>query len=211
MPVLRGVLSSLPPGHKTYIGFLYLEHTQNNSVLNVFVSLLLDFRKDKKKTPIAHTKSDTEELCSDVEQGASVTSPDKISRPCVSRQAANRWLVAYTLLRNKALQGLTAARLGREEVTGGERGAGDGEGSSSGESLGLSLDLEDDDSGDGYETAGESVNETALQNGVEPLAEVDPQQGLRDCFQEMAGVVGVRDAATAEDDSYHGDLQETSI
>ena len=28
-------------GHKTFVGFMYLEHTQNNSVLNVFVQLML--------------------------------------------------------------------------------------------------------------------------------------------------------------------------
>lgn len=34
--------STIPPsGHKTYVGFMYLEHTQNNSVLNVFVQLML--------------------------------------------------------------------------------------------------------------------------------------------------------------------------
>lgn len=35
----------LSAGNKTYVAFLYLEHTQNNSVLNVFVNLLLDSRR----------------------------------------------------------------------------------------------------------------------------------------------------------------------
>ena len=29
-------------GHKNYLGFLYLEHTYNNSVANTFVALLTD-------------------------------------------------------------------------------------------------------------------------------------------------------------------------
>lgn len=36
-------------GHKSYIGFLYLEHTLNNAVLNVFVNLLLEGDRKRKE------------------------------------------------------------------------------------------------------------------------------------------------------------------
>ena len=62
-------MTSPPPGHKTYIGFLYLEHTLNNSVLNVFVSLLLDVVKHKKKDDPPQV--DLQELVTDVEKGSS--------------------------------------------------------------------------------------------------------------------------------------------
>lgn len=50
-------------GHKSYIGFLYLEHTLNNSVLKLFAELLLEGRtkrraeearavRDDKATPL---------------------------------------------------------------------------------------------------------------------------------------------------------------
>lgn len=45
-------------GHKTYIGFLYLEHTLNNPVLNVFASMLLEAvekKKERKESPAAET------------------------------------------------------------------------------------------------------------------------------------------------------------
>ena len=35
-------------GHKTYLGFLYMEYTYNNPVANTFVALLTDQRKDFK-------------------------------------------------------------------------------------------------------------------------------------------------------------------
>ena len=41
---------------------------------------------------------------------------DTDHRPRVSRKALNRWMVAYTLLRNPSLQQLTASRLA-ESVT----------------------------------------------------------------------------------------------
>ena len=42
------------PGHKTYIAFLYLEHTQNNSVLHVFVELLMNMvRRKRLETSLA--------------------------------------------------------------------------------------------------------------------------------------------------------------
>ena len=36
----------LVAGYKTYVAFLYLEHTQNNPVMNVFVNLLLESRRE---------------------------------------------------------------------------------------------------------------------------------------------------------------------
>ena len=36
------MLSCTIVGHKTYLGFLYLEHTYNNPVANTFVALLTD-------------------------------------------------------------------------------------------------------------------------------------------------------------------------
>ena len=181
--ILRDVLLS-SPGHKTYIGFLYLEHTQNNSVLNVFVSLLLDFSKDKK-APVTQTKSELEEFCSDVEKGSSVTSPSpaEISRPRVSRQAANRWLVAYTLLRNRTLQELTAARLEeKREVERKEEREGR------------------EDSVEKEAVVDEPVHETSMQSGMK----------IRDSFQEVVG--GSAGAtATTEDSSYHGNIKQTLI
>lgn len=42
MDVMHAIEYSLSThtAHKTYIGFIYLEYIQNNSVMNVFVSLL---------------------------------------------------------------------------------------------------------------------------------------------------------------------------
>ena len=52
-------------GHKTYIGFLYLEHTLNNPVLNVFASVLLEAVEKKKEhmeSPAAETVTHKNEV-----------------------------------------------------------------------------------------------------------------------------------------------------
>ena len=45
---MRG-FENFDKGFKSYIGFLYLEHTLNNPVLKVFTTLLLNTKKKKKK------------------------------------------------------------------------------------------------------------------------------------------------------------------
>ena len=116
-----------------------------------------------------------------MEQGSSVMSPDKISRPRVSRQAANRWLVAYTLLRNKALQELTAARLAEKREIGESGGS-------------------QEDSIEKEEFAkGESVNETSVQQGMEST----------DGCQEMVRVDG--SVLADEDSSCHGHTVQTTV
>ncbi|CAI8020780.1 Stimulated by retinoic acid gene 6 protein-like [Geodia barretti] len=73
-------------GHKTYLGFLYLEHTYNNPVANAFVALLTDG--------------------GDQEDKYSLKRP-----PGRNRRIRNRWLVAYTLMNNPGLIPLRASQM----------------------------------------------------------------------------------------------------
>jgi hypothetical protein len=73
-------------GHKTYLGFLYLEHTYNNPVANAFVALLTDG--------------------GDQEDKYSLKRP-----PGRNRRIRNRWLVAYTLINNPGLIPLRASQM----------------------------------------------------------------------------------------------------
>lgn len=91
-------------GHRKYIGFLYLEYSLNNAVLNVFCEELLKVvaKDDVVSTP---TKKHSIPNSGDDEKLV------ETERPRVSKRAMNRWLVAYTLVQNESLQCLTATRL----------------------------------------------------------------------------------------------------
>ena len=42
-------ITFLPSGHRTYVGYMYLEYTRNNAVLRTFVQLLVDQVKGRHR------------------------------------------------------------------------------------------------------------------------------------------------------------------
>jgi len=88
----------LDAGHKAFNGFLYLEYTYNNAVMNMFVKLMTDVVSTEGGRGSAY----------DQEKAASNEEPLTQMR---NKQARNRWLLAYTLLRNPSLQELTASMI----------------------------------------------------------------------------------------------------
>ena len=76
-------------GHSTYVSFLYLEHTQNNSILQVFKDIFVELTGGSSSTEMKQL-------------GIGSHTPTVL----LSRRARNRWLLAYTLLKNPMLQSL---------------------------------------------------------------------------------------------------------
>eukprot|EP00731_Ephydatia_muelleri_P028987 Em0020g631a len=114
-------------GNRTYVGYVYMECTQNHPVLHAFIEVLRTAAKQRADSRREH------EECQDNETGSSETTrllgsgsvtehinacsgaaalhvghSEAAACPRVSRRALNRWLVAYTILRNPELQTLTA-------------------------------------------------------------------------------------------------------
>ncbi|XP_064405984.1 stimulated by retinoic acid gene 6 protein-like [Halichondria panicea] len=86
-------------GHKAYLGFMYLDYTYNNAVVHVFIGLL-------KCSLGKRLRASARSILSQEEgegEGRTVS--------CNGVQARNRWLVAYTLIRNPSLVKLTASNL----------------------------------------------------------------------------------------------------
>ena len=52
----------LTAGHKAYIGFLYLEYTYNNPVVNMFVKLLMDAVSTQGQSMARHLQEEFEEV-----------------------------------------------------------------------------------------------------------------------------------------------------
>jgi len=46
-------------GHKAYVGFLYLEHTYNNAVVNMFVKLMMNVVWARQRVNIHYGNGDT--------------------------------------------------------------------------------------------------------------------------------------------------------
>ena len=46
-------------GHKAYVGFLYLEHTYNNAVVNMFVTLMMNGVRAGRKDNVHGGSGDT--------------------------------------------------------------------------------------------------------------------------------------------------------
>ena len=84
----------------TYVSFLYLEHTQNNSILMVFKDIFVELTNNTGSHP------EMKELSNDPKERS--CSVNTFHRAPLSKRARNRWLVAYTLLRNPTLQPLRA-------------------------------------------------------------------------------------------------------
>ena len=85
----------------TYVSFLYLEHTQNNSILMVFKDIFVELTNNTGSHP------EMKELSDDLKERLYHSySVNTFHRAPLSRRARNRWLVAYTLLRNPTLQPL---------------------------------------------------------------------------------------------------------
>ena len=49
----------LNSGHKAYVGFLYLEHTYNNAVMNMFVTLMMNAVRAGRKDNVHGGNGDT--------------------------------------------------------------------------------------------------------------------------------------------------------
>jgi len=113
----------LNSGHKAYVGFLYLEHTYNNAVVNMFVKLMMNVVWARQRVNVHYGNGDTSTvplLNEDAELNSIQANVENdFCGPLLqgdagkrrSYQARNRWLVAYTLLRNPSLQELTASRI----------------------------------------------------------------------------------------------------
>ena len=85
----------------TYVSFLYLEHTQNNSILMVFKDIFVELTNNTGSHP------EMKELSDDPKERLYHSySANTFHRAPLSKRARNRWLVAYTLLRNPTLQPL---------------------------------------------------------------------------------------------------------
>ncbi|XP_064406077.1 receptor for retinol uptake STRA6-like isoform X4 [Halichondria panicea] len=97
-------------GHNTYIGFLHVDLAYNNAVVHVFVRLMADLTTGttSRRSPFIPTPPEVT-YDRDLAYGVQDTSerPSKVR----SHRIRNRWLVAYTLLRNPSLQPLTASQL----------------------------------------------------------------------------------------------------
>ncbi|XP_064406072.1 receptor for retinol uptake STRA6-like isoform X8 [Halichondria panicea] len=97
-------------GHNTYIGFLHVDLAYNNAVVHVFVRLMADLTTGttSRRSPFIPTPPEVT-YDTDLAYGVQDTSerPSKVR----SHRIRNRWLVAYTLLRNPSLQPLTASQL----------------------------------------------------------------------------------------------------
>lgn len=114
--IFRLDVVSLPPnlwwwdfGHRAFLGFVYLDYCYNHPVLHVFSHLLENAVREK-----AVKESDDEvKLVEANLEGSFVPKSNK------SRLLRNRWLVAYTLLRNPCLRQLTAKNLRKEGGGGG--------------------------------------------------------------------------------------------
>ncbi|KAL5481956.1 hypothetical protein EMCRGX_G022232 [Ephydatia muelleri] len=101
--VLMKGFEALDQGHVTYVSFLYLEHTQNNSILMVFKDIFVELTNNTGSHP------EMKELSDDPKERLYHSySVNTFHRAPLSKRARNRWLVAYTLLRNPTLQPLRA-------------------------------------------------------------------------------------------------------
>eukprot|EP00731_Ephydatia_muelleri_P016567 Em0009g991a len=101
--VLMKGFEALDQGHVTYVSFLYLEHTQNNSILMVFKDIFVELTNNTGSHP------EMKELSDDLKERLYHSySVNTFHRVPLSKCARNRWLVAYTLLRNPTLQPLRA-------------------------------------------------------------------------------------------------------
>ena len=98
--VLMKGFEKLDQGHVTYVSFLYLEHTQNNSILMVFKDIFVELQCTGGHPGMKELTSNT------FYHAFSVNTP--LHKTPLSKRARNRWLVAYTLLRNPTLRPLRA-------------------------------------------------------------------------------------------------------
>ncbi len=109
--VLMKGFENFDKGHKSYIGFLYLEHTLNNPILLLFMELLLKGRHQRMLQKDDLRKDNLPANQSEERLGAVVPEVKHECLPRCSHRACNRWKVCYTLLRNPVLQKFTAANL----------------------------------------------------------------------------------------------------
>ncbi|XP_064406075.1 receptor for retinol uptake STRA6-like isoform X2 [Halichondria panicea] len=112
-------------GHNTYIGFLHVDLAYNNAVVHVFVRLMADLTTGttSRRSPFIPTPPEVtydRDLAYGVQENSTLSRElkkrktyDTSERPSKvrSHRIRNRWLVAYTLLRNPSLQPLTASQL----------------------------------------------------------------------------------------------------
>ncbi|XP_064405982.1 receptor for retinol uptake stra6-like [Halichondria panicea] len=133
---MRG-LEGWDVGYRTFIGYMYMEVTNNHPVVRTFLALLQETTPSQRTSLRAPSDNSlaTIDLTSSaspsreanglhhrhtnggLSEGVLRNKADSsnrlkdITRVSKSRRARNRWLVAYTLLRNPALRTLTASSL----------------------------------------------------------------------------------------------------
>jgi hypothetical protein len=91
---MRG-LEGWDTGHRTYMAYMYVECTYNNTIMRLFVHLLLDSLHQRRKQQ--HNSSKLSPVARG--EGASARSGSEQS----SHRARLHWYLAYTLLRNPTL------------------------------------------------------------------------------------------------------------
>ena len=116
--------------------------------------------------------------------------------PRVSRQAANRWLVAYTLLRNESIRTLTASRLRenpkwkekkkhKKKPKGKDKNTEEEEGGADGEEAG-GADGEEAGGAGGEEAGGAGGEETGVTRVIIETPEPSVQSGASSSDQQWS-------------------------
>ena len=89
-------------GHSTYVSFLYLEHTQNNSVVHAFVDIIQAARRERAVW--VHTTIQQEQDLSVSTEAYECLLPEDVPQKMPTVRPCRRWHVAYTMIRNPGVR-----------------------------------------------------------------------------------------------------------
>ncbi|KAL5482132.1 hypothetical protein EMCRGX_G022419 [Ephydatia muelleri] len=97
--VLMKGLERVDTGHSAYISFLYVEHTQNNSVVHAFVDVVRAAVKER-----AARECTTQEDLPVSTEASERLLPEDAPQKMPTGRSGRRWHVAYTKLRNPGVR-----------------------------------------------------------------------------------------------------------
>ena len=86
-------------GHSAYVSFLYVEHTQNNSVVHAFVDVVRAAMKER-----AARECTTQEDLPVSTEASERLLPEDVPQKMPTGRSSRRWHVAYTKLRNPGVR-----------------------------------------------------------------------------------------------------------
>ena len=89
-------------GHSTYVSFLYLEHTQNNSVVHAFVDIIQAARRERAVW--VHTTIQQEQDLFVSTEAYECLLPEDVPQKMPTVRPCRRWHVAYTMIRNPGVR-----------------------------------------------------------------------------------------------------------